>query len=183
MFALCSRDVGSAALSATPTCEEPGPYIVNCPSCDFREVRRFAEDSAAGSGQQSPQANDRFCGSSLGAVRRTFGYETPFISLRDACQRITEALEAQDWPAKPNASFIALRQVQSTLVECDSAGFLLDRMENKANQNPIFTPPVLQAGRVLDNAKRRLERAHGSKNYRRNRPNLAPMGRRRDNWS
>ena len=92
-------------------------------------------------------------------MTRTIGYETPFISLRDACGRIAHALEAQGWPARPNASFVAVRQVQTLVVECDAAEALLRRMENRANQNPTFTPAVLQAARLLENAKRRLERA------------------------
>jgi hypothetical protein len=93
-------------------------------------------------------------------VRCTIGYETPFISLREACPRIAEALEAQGWPAKPNASFLALRQTQIALVEYDEAASLLDRMKNTANRNPALAPAVLQAGRLLDEAKRRLESAH-----------------------
>jgi hypothetical protein len=33
-------------------------------------------------------------------------------------------------------------------------------MKNTANKNPAFAPAVLQAGRLLDEAKRRLESAH-----------------------
>ena len=93
-------------------------------------------------------------------MRCTIGYETPFISLREACPRIAEALEAQGWPAKPNASFVALRQAQIALVEYDEATSLLDRMKNTANRNPAFAPAVLQAGRLSEEAKRRLESAH-----------------------
>ena len=92
-------------------------------------------------------------------MTHTIGYETPFISLPDACSRIAEALEAQGWPARPNASFVALRRVQTALVECDDAEALLRRMENRANQNPAFAPAALQAARLLENAKQRLERA------------------------
>jgi hypothetical protein len=92
-------------------------------------------------------------------VRCTIGYETPFISLREGCSRIAEALEAQGWPTKPNASFVALRQAQITLVEYDEAASRSDRMKNTANKNPAFAPAVLQAGRVLDEATRRLESA------------------------
>ena len=93
-------------------------------------------------------------------MRCTIGYETPFISLREACPRIAEALEAQGWPAKPNASFVALRQAQIALVEYDEATSLLDRMKNTANRNPAFAPAVLQAGRLSEEAKRSLESAH-----------------------
>ena len=92
-------------------------------------------------------------------MRCTIGYETPFISLREACPRIAEALEAQGWPAKPNASFLALRQTQIALVEYDEAASLLDRMKNTANRNPALAPAVLQAGRLSEEAKRRLESA------------------------
>jgi hypothetical protein len=93
-------------------------------------------------------------------VRCTIGYETPFISLREGCSRIAEALEAQGWPTKPNASFVALRQAQIALAEYDEAASLSNRMKNTANKNPAFAPAVLQAGRLLDEAKRRLESAH-----------------------
>ena len=92
-------------------------------------------------------------------MTRPIGYETPSISLRDACSRIAEALETQGWPARPNASFVALRRVQTALVECDDAEARLRRMENRANQNPAFAPAVLQAARLLENAKQRLESA------------------------
>lgn len=108
-------------------------------------------------------------------MRRTIGYETPFISLRDARQRIAEALEAQGWPAQPNASFVALRRVESTRGECDRAAFLVDRMKNTANQNRAFTPAVLRAGRVLDNARRRRERARKQQELSKEPPQAGPF--------
>jgi len=81
-----------------------------------------------------------------------------------------EAIEAQGWPANPNNSSVALRQVQSALADCDRAEFLLNRMEETANQNPAFAPSAMQAARVLENAKRRLERAQKRQESSKERP-------------
>jgi hypothetical protein len=101
-----------------------------------------------------------FAGALRAAGRVTIGYETPFISLRDACQRIAEAIEAEGWPNNANDSYVADRKAERARRDRDEAHDLFERIKNKANQNPAFGPSVTQAARVFENAERRLERAH-----------------------